>query len=267
MSGTVTDTSGGVVPNANISVKNVATGIIRTTVTNGAGLYSVPNLQPGPYEITAAASGFNTDVRKGVTLNVGQELVLNFTVTPGMAAQSVEVTAAAPTVNLANATLGGINDSTTVAELPLNGRSWTDLATLQPGVHLAQDQPPINAGDRIKRGLGLELTISGGRPQQNNYMLDGVNINDYANAGPGSVLGGNLGTDAVAEFSILTANYSAEYGRTSGGVISAITKSGTNRFHGTAYEYVRNDAFDARNFFDPAQIPPLNRNQFGGTIG
>src|ERR1700731_885744 len=248
MSGTVTDTSGGVVPNANISVKNVATGIIRTTVTNGAGLYSVPNLQPGPYEIDAAASGFNTDVRKGITLNVGQELVLNFTVTPGMAAQSVEVTAAAPTVNLANATLGGINDSTTVAELPLNGRSWTDLAILQPGVHQSQDQPPINAGDRIKRGLGLELTISGGRPQQNNYMLDGVNINDYANAGPGSVLGGNLGTDAVAEFSVLTTNYSAEYGRTSGGVISAITKSGTNDIHGSAYEFFRNDAFDARNF-------------------
>ena len=270
MSGTVSDTSGGVVPGANISVKNVATGITRATVTNGAGLYSVPNLQPGPYEITAAASGFNTDVRSGITLNVGQELVLNFTVKPGMAVQRVEVNAEAPTVNLANATLGGINDSTTVAELPLNGRSWTDLATLQPGVHLSQNQPPINAGDRVKRGLGLELTISGGRPQQNNYMLDGVNINDYANAGPGSVLGGNLGTDAVAEFSILTTNYSAEYGRTSGGVISAITKTGTNQFHGSAYEFIRNEALDAANFFDNASghgKPPLRRNQYGGSAG
>lgn len=270
MSGTVTDTSGGVVPDANISVKNVATGIIRLAVTNGSGLYTVPNLQPGPYEITAAASGFNTDVRKGITLNVGQELVLNFTLKAGMAAQTVEVNAAAPTVNLANATLGGINDSTTVAELPLNGRSWTDLATLQPGVHLSQDQPPINAGDRVKRGLGLELTISGARPQQNNYMLDGVNINDYANAGPGSVLGGNLGTDAVAEFSILTTNYAAEYGRTSGGVISAITKTGSNQFHGSAYEFFRNDALDAANFFDNASgngKPPLRRNQYGGSAG
>jgi hypothetical protein len=270
MSGTVSDTSGGVVPGANISVKNVATGITRATVTNGAGLYSVPNLQPGPYEITAAASGFNTDVRSGITLNVGQELVLNFTVKPGMAVQRVEVNAEAPTVNLANATLGGINDSTTVAELPLNGRSWTDLATLQPGVHLSQNQPPISAGDRVKRGLGLELTISGARPQQNNYMLDGVNINDYANAGPGSVLGGNLGTDAVAEFSILTTNYAAEYGRTSGGVISAITKTGTNQFHGSAYEFLRNDALDAANFFDNAsgqRKPPLRRNQFGGSAG
>jgi hypothetical protein len=270
MSGTVSDTSGGVVPGANISVKNAATGIIRSAVTNGSGLYTVPNLQPGPYEIDASASGFNTDVRTGITLNVGQELVLNFTLKPGMASQSVEVNAEAPAVNLANATLGGINDSRTVAELPLNGRSWTDLATLQPGVHLAQDQPPINAGDRIKRGLGLELTISGGRPQQNNYLVDGVNINDYANAGPGSVLGGNLGTDAVAEFSILTTNYSAEYGRTSGGVISAVTKSGTNQFHGSAYEFLRNDALDAANFFDNAsgqRKPPLRRNQYGGSAG
>jgi hypothetical protein len=270
LSGTVTDTSGGVVPNADVTAKNISTGIARTAVTNGSGLFTVPNLQPGPYEITVAAGGFNTDVRSGVTLNVGQELVLNFTVKPGMAIQKVEVNAEAPTVNLANATLGGINDSTTVAELPLNGRSWTDLATLQPGVHLAQDQPPINAGDRIKRGLGLELTISGGRPQQNNYLLDGVNINDYANAGPGSVLGGNLGTDAVAEFSILTTNYAAEYGRTSGGVISAITKTGTNQFHGSAYEFLRNSSLDAANFFDNASgngKPPLRRNQYGGSAG
>ena len=267
LSGTVTDTSGGVVPNAEVTAKNVSNGITRTATTNGSGLFTVPNLQPGPYEITVAAGGFNTDVRTGITLNVGQELVLNFTVKPGMAVQKVEVNAEAPTVNLANATIGGINDSTTVAELPLNGRSWTDLATLQPGVHLAQDQPPINAGDRIKRGLGLELTISGGRPQQNNYMLDGVNINDYANAGPGSVLGGNLGTDAVAEFSILTTNYAAEYGRTSGGVISAVTKSGSNQFHGSAYEFLRNSALDARNFFDPPVIPPFRRNQYGGSAG
>jgi hypothetical protein len=267
VSGTVTDTSGGVVPGANISVKNVATGRTQSVVTNGLGLYNVPNLQPGAYELTASAKGFNTEVRSGITLNVGQELVLNFSIRVGMAAQTVEVNAAAPTVNLANATLGGVNDSLTVAELPLNGRSWTDLAALHPGVHFSQDQPPINAGDRVKRGLGLELTISGARPQQNNYLLDGVNINDYANAGPGSVLGGNLGTDAVAEFSVLTTNYSTEYGRTSGGVVSAVTKSGTNQFHGSAYEFLRNNALDARNFFDPAVVPPFRRNQYGASAG
>jgi hypothetical protein len=272
MSGTITDTSGGVVPSANISVKNVATGVIRTTVTNSAGLYTVPNLQPGSYEIIVAAAGFATEVRNGITINVGIDLVLNFTVKVSMTAQTFEVNAEAPTVNLANATLGGINDTTTVAELPLNGRSWTDLAILQPGVHLTENQPNINGAgnDRVKRGLGLQVTISGARPQQNNYLIDGVNINDYANAGPGSILGGNLGTDAVAEFSILTTNYSAEYGRTSGGVISAVTKSGTNQFHGSAYEFLRNSALDAANFFDNSNgLPkaPLRRNQFGASAG
>lgn len=270
ISGTVTDSSGAKVPDAEISITNVGTGISKTTVTNGDGIFGAPNLQPGNYEITASAKGFSTLLRKGITLNVGQELVLNLTLQVGSLSEKVTVTAEAPTVNLANATISGIVDERTVVELPLNGRSWTDLATLQPGVHLSQDQPPINAGDRVKRGLGLELTISGGRPQQNNYMLDGVNINDYANAGPGSVLGGNLGTDAVAEFSILTTNYAAEYGRTSGGVIFATTKSGTNQFHGSAYEFIRNDALDAANFIDNENSnpkPPLRRNQYGGSAG
>jgi len=118
--------------------------------------------------------------------------------------------------------------------------------------------------------MGLELSISGGRPQQNNYLLDGVNINNYTNAGPGSLLGGNLGTDAVGEFTVLTTNYSAEYGRTSGGVISAITKSGTNQFHGSAYEFLRNSSLDASNFIDNlngASKPPFRRNQFGASSG
>ena len=270
ITGTITDTAGGVVPSVHISIKNIRTGVSQSTVTNGAGLYTVPNLQPGDYEVTAAAAGFNTDVRTGITLSVGQELVLNLTIKLGTATQTVVVTASAPSVNLANATLGGVNDSLTIAELPLNGRSWTDLAVLQPGVQLSQNQSAIGSNDRVKRGLGLELTISGARPQQNNYMLDGVNINDYTNAGPGSVLGGNLGTDAVAEFSVLTSNYSTEYGRTSGGVISAITKSGTNKFHGTAYEFLRNSALDAANFFDNASgqgKPPLRRNQYGASAG
>jgi hypothetical protein len=270
ISGSVADSTGAKVPGADIAITNVGTGISKATTTNGDGIFGAPNLQPGNYEITASAKGFSTLVRKGITLNVGQELILNLTLQVGSLNEKVTVTAEAPTVNLANATISGIVDERTVVELPLNGRSWTDLATLQPGVHLSQDQPPINAGDRVKRGLGLELTISGGRPQQNNYMLDGVNINDYANAGPGSVLGGNLGTDAVAEFAILTTNYAAEYGRTSGGVITATTKSGTNQFHGSAYEFIRNDALDAANFIDNENSnpkPPLRRNQYGGSAG
>jgi hypothetical protein len=267
VSGTVVDASGAATPGVTISFKNVATGNIRNAVTNGVGFYIAPNLQAGNYELTASAAGFATQVRSGMILNVGQELLLNLTMNVGRVSESIRVTTSAPTVELANATLGGVTDAKTIEEIPLNGRSWTDLAALEPGVHFVQDQPPINAPDRVKRGLGAQLTVSGGRPQQNNYLLDGVNINDYANAGPGSILGGNLGTDAVAEFSVFTTNYSTEYGRTSGGVISAITKSGTNQFHGSVYEYLRNSALDARNFFDPPKIPAFRRNQFGASAG
>jgi Carboxypeptidase regulatory-like domain/TonB-dependent Receptor Plug Domain len=251
VSGTAVDTSGAVISGASILIKDLATGSTTKAVTNGVGFYIAPNLPAGEYELAVSAAGFATQVRSGITLTVGQQLLLNLTLKVGSASESVTVTGEAPTVNLVNSNLGGVTDSKTIEEIPLNGRSWTDLAALEPGVHFVQDQPPINAPDRVKRGLGLQLTVAGGRPQQNNYLLDGVNINDYANAGPGSILGGNLGTDAVAEFSVVTSNYSTEYGRTSGGVISAITKSGTNQFHGNAYEFARNSAFDARNFFDP----------------
>ena len=270
VSGTVVDASGAKVPDAKITITNVGTGIATTTTSKSDGVFVAPNLNPGNYEISVEATGFSKLDRKGITLTVGQELILNLTLQLGAVSQTVTVTAEAPTVNLANATLGGLVEGTTVQSLPLNGRSWTDLAVLQPGVHQSQDQPPITAGDRIKRGLGLELTISGGRPQQNNYLLDGININDYANAGPGSVLGGNLGTDAVAEFAVLTTNYSAEYGRTSGGVITATTKAGTNQFHGSAYEFLRNAALDADSFIDNEQgnpKPAFRRNQFGASAG
>ncbi len=144
------------------------------------------------------------------------------------------------------------------------------MAALQPGVETIQTQPTFATGsDRGNRGFGQQLTISGARPQQNNYRLDGVSLNDYANGAPGSVLGGNLGVDAIQEFSVLTSNYSAEYGKTSGGVVNAITRSGTKAFHGSVYEFLRNSALDARNFFeDPlAAKASFKRNQFGGAIG
>jgi hypothetical protein len=142
---------------------------------------------------------------------------------------------------------------------------------LQPGVARIEAQSTAGAGaDRGEHGFGTHLTISGGKPVQNNYRLDGINVNDYANSGPGSVLGPALGVDAVQEFSVITGNYSAEYGRTSGGVVNAITCSGTNDFHGSVFEFIRNSAMDARNFFNTVSAGPQNpfkRNQFGGSIG
>jgi hypothetical protein len=268
LSGTVTDASGAVINSAKVSIKNSATGITRGVASDEAGLYSAPNLLPGNYEITTSAPGFFTAVRTGITLGVGASQVLNFSLQVGQVNEKVEVQGMAPAVELASSALRGEVDATTVRELPLNGRSWTDLATLQPGVDAIHTQPTFAKGsDRGNRGFGFQLTISGARPQQNNYRLDGVSLNDYANGAPGSVLGGNLGVDAIQEFSVLTSNPSADYGKTSGGVVNAITRSGTNQFHGSVYEFLRNSALDARNFFDPGRIPPFKRNQFGGAAG
>jgi hypothetical protein len=267
--GTISDPSQKLIPQAQVSIANVATGITTVVMTNSDGFFTAPNLLPGEYDITVTAKGFNTEVRKGITLTVGAQQVFNLTLHVGSAAKTVvEVTVEAPAVQLASSDISAVVSANTVRELPLNGRSWTDLAALQPGVETIQTQPTFATGsDRGNRGFGQQLTISGARPQQNNYRLDGVSLNDYANGAPGSVLGGNLGVDAIQEFSVLTSNYSAEYGKTSGGVVNAITRSGTNSFHGSAYEFFRNSKLDAANFFEAGQRSPFKRNQFGGGIG
>src|SRR6202047_4672100 len=268
ITGTVSDATGAVIPNAQVSMKNLATGEVREVATNAAGFYSAPNLLPGSYEVTASAPGFSTQVESGVTLTVGAVQVLNITMKVGQVSQKVEVTGEAPAVQLATSDISGVVSQTAVVELPLNGRDWTQLATLQPGViSVGSIQANTGTKDRAHRGYGLQMAISGNRPTQNNYRIDGISVNDYLNGGPGSVEGSTLGVDAVQEFSVLTSNYSTEYGRTSGGVINAIDRSGTNEFHGDAYEFLRNSALDARNYFDPASIPAFRRNQFGASFG
>ena len=268
LTGTITDKTGSEIPNAQIVIKDLATGIDRTVTTNKDGFYIAANLLPAEYQVTISAAGFNTEVKSGIKINVGAQQEFNLTLQVGTVSHRVEVTAEAPAVQLASSDISATVEATTVRELPLNGRSWTDLAALQPGVDTIQTQPSFSSGaDRGNRGFGQQLTISGARPQQNNYRLDGISLNDYANGAPGSVLGGSLGVDAIQEFSVLTSNYSAEYGKTSGGVINAITRSGTGAFHGSAYEFLRNSALDARNFFDGPKIPSFKRNQFGGSIG
>jgi hypothetical protein len=270
ISGTVTDSSARVVAQVQIKITNVETGVTREVTTNEDGFYSAPNLLPGSYKAEFSVQGFKTETRSGIELTVGASVGLDLTLTVGGLHETVMVQSEVPAVQLSTSDISAVVNATTVRELPLNGRSWTDLAQLQPGVSAIHTQPDFSAGtDRGNRGFGQQLTISGARPQQNNYRLDGVSLNDYANGAPGSVLGGSLGVDAIQEFSVITSNYSAEYGKTSGGVVNAITRSGTNLMHGSAYEFLRNSRLDAKNYFDdPAQsIPPFKRNQFGGTLG
>src|SRR5712672_1307954 len=271
LSGTVTDPSGAILPQATISVRNVSTDITRTTTTSAAGFYSVPNLLPGTYDVKASAQGFSAHLSTGIILTVGAQQVLDFSLKVGQISQTVEVSTEAPIVELASSSISATVNATTVRELPLNGRSWTDLAALQPGVNSIQTQADFSVGgDRGNRGFGNQITVAGDRPEQNNYRLDGVSINDFNNAAPGSVMGGDMGVDAIQEFSVLTSNVSAEYGRTSGGVINAITKSGTNQFHGDAYEFFRNDKLDAANFFENAnglKKGSFRQNQFGVAAG
>jgi hypothetical protein len=268
LSGVVMDTSGRSVPNAMVSIKNLSTGVIREVRSNSDGLYSAPNLLPGDYDIEASAPSFSKTIVKGVSLTVGSERALNLTLKVGAINLVVEVTETPPLVESSSSTLSATVERETIVDLPLNGRDWTLLATLQPGVIAVRAQATTgNSANRGNRGFGNQLADSGHRPYENTYRVDGININDYTNGAPGSVLGVTLGVDAIREFNVVTSNYTAEYGRTSGAVINSVTRSGTNKFHGSSYFFDRDKVFDARNFFDPVTKPPFRRIQFGGSAG
>jgi hypothetical protein len=249
LSGTVTDASGGVVAGATVSATNSATAVTRDTTSDSAGLYNLPNLIPGTYEIRVSSAGFSTAVQSNLTLSVGQQQQLNFGLRVGQAATTVQVTEAAPQIDLTSSAISGQVESETVRELPLNGRDWTSLAVLQPGVKPIETQMSYATSARGNRGFGSEMTVSGQRSTFNNYRIDGITVNDYAMAAPGNVIGVVLGVDAVEEFEVLTGGFPAEYGRATGGVVNAISRSGTNRFHGAVYEFLRNSALDANDYF------------------
>jgi hypothetical protein len=267
VSGIITDPQGAVIANARVSVRDVATNVSIDTTSNTDGAYTVPNLKPADYDVSVSASGFNTTVAR-VTLTVGAKQGLNLSLTVGGTRQEIKVTGVVPLVELESSTISGNVEGTEVRELPLNGRDWASLATLQPGVATVRMHP---LGTQSTRGLGIQMTASGSRPTQNVYRVDGGIVNDYSNAGPGSVLGQNLGVDAIQEFTVLTSNYSAEYGFTAGGVINAVTRSGTNTFHGSAFDFLRNDVLDAANYFNSSANGltknPLKQNQFGASGG
>jgi len=248
LSGIVTAASGSRIPNPHLSIRNAGNGDTVSAMGIEDGSYSVPKLVPGKYEVTVTAPGFAT-ARASVTILADADAVSDFVLHPG-----------SPQVS--SSTVSGVVNSQDVRELPLNGRSASDLAALEPGVATARTQ----SSGQGRYGFGTQMTISGGRPRQNDARLDGISVNDYANGSPGSALGVNLGVDAVEQFTVLTSNYPAQVGRSSGGVVGASTRMGTSSLHGDVFEFLRNSALDARNFFDSAK-PPFHRNQFGASAG
>jgi hypothetical protein len=264
LSGTVRGESGAPLPGAQLSIRELATGEVRRVKSDTEGRYRIAVL-PGSYELTVSAGGFVTQIWTEIGIAVGGQRILNMVMRAG-SPDAVERVAAPPApLNQGSSCCGGNVDASVVQNTPLNGRDWAQLATLQAGVTGVQTGS-ASGGGNTDRGFGAPLSISGARPDQNSYRLDGISINDYSNGAPGSVLGDNLGVDAVEQVSVLGSNYPAEYGRTSGGVINAVTRSATKVFHGDVYEFLRNSALDARNFFD-RKIPPFKRNQFGGSAG
>jgi hypothetical protein len=250
LSGTITAPSGSGIPNALITVENLTTHQIVSVHGDKDGSFFTPRLSPGRYAVIASAPGFAA-AHATVALSSEQpaNLVLHL------------ATSSAPGKGQ-NGSARDVVNSTVLSDLPLNGRSASDVATLESGVATARTQTSGEA----QRGFGAQMTISGSRPRQNDSRLDGISVNDYANGPPGSALGVNLGVDAVEQFSVLSSNYPAQYGRSSGGIVSASTRSGTSVFHGDVYEFLRNSVLDARNYFDKAK-PPFRRNQFGVSMG
>jgi outer membrane receptor protein involved in Fe transport len=266
--GVVTDESGAVMPGVTIEVTNVGTNQLRSAITGEDGYYSVPLLPPGQYSVKCTLAGFKTFVRDGITVTVESTSRIDAKLTVGGLEETVSVTADAPLVETSNATMGIVVDERKVQELPLNGRNFAQLGTLLPGVVAPPAGLGGQDGNATPGGFGAAtagFSVNGMRNQSNNFLLDGASNNDTFNTG--FVL--RPPPDAIQEFKILTHSYGAEYGRSAGSVINVVTKSGTNEFHGAAWEFNRDDALQARNFFAPANQPKpkLKQNQFGGALG
>lgn len=262
LSGRVLDTSGAVLPGASVTVRNINTGLQRSVTSGADGRYAVPSLSVGSYEIRAELSGFRLLVRRGITLTLGDSAVVDLTLEVGGIDESVTVTGEVPVVNTRSGELSYLVEGRAIEELPLNGRNYTDLALLQPSVVA---YPHRDGGSVVAHGLGI--SVNGQDPRSNVYLLDGTLLNDMTNGPAGSAAGTALGMETVQEFRVETNAYSAEFGRMSGGQINVLTKAGTNNITGSAYEFHRNEALDAKNYFDVAGKPPFTRNQFGGAFG
>src|SRR5581483_3020181 len=252
ISGAVKDSSGAVVSKAPITLTNTGTNISKTIQAGDDGSYLFPLVSIGTYRLSVEQSGFRKYVREGIVLNVNQNAKLDIVLQVGATSQVVEVTGDVTQVDTVSATLGNVETQRRIESLPLVERDTFQLGLLQAGVFPPDDDD----------GSGNPFSMSGQRSESVSFLIDGTDNNDFL--GNNAVVDPN--PDAVAEFKILTNNYGAEFGRTSGGIVNQVIKSGTNRYHGDVFEFFRNEALNARNYFLPA-VTPFKRNTFGGTLG
>lgn len=259
--GTVTDSSGAAIPDATVKATNTATGISQNATSDAQGRFRVAQLPIGPYDLQAEKMGFKTALRKGVEITVGSQLVADFSLTVGEVTQSVTIEGQVAQVETTSATISNLVSQTQIRDLPLNGRNYEQLILLAPGTATI-----ASTSHTLFYGNSNSFSVAGSRPNGQAILLDNTDMQNPWNRGGGAgTLGTALGVDAIAEFQTLTNTYGAQFGG-SGAVVNSVSRSGTNSYHGSAYEFLRNDAMDARNFFAAAK-PPLRKNQFGGTLG
>jgi Carboxypeptidase regulatory-like domain len=269
ITGTVTDPTGGVVPAAQVTITDVETNTSRKIVTDSAGRYSSGPLSVGGYRVQVEAAGFKRLVHEAITLQVQQTAVVDLQLELGQTTEAVTVTAAPPLIRTTDASQGEVIDERRVEDLPLNGRDYLQLSLLSEGAMAPPGQGRSATGENSGTGSRAGGFSAGGtRTIDNNYLLNGFNNNtDDASMDSNQADTVKPSVDAVREFKVQTNGYSAEFGRAGGGVVNLTLKSGTNRLHGTAYEFLRNEKLDARNFFDPASTPPFKRNDYGFSVG
>src|SRR2546426_12260300 len=263
LQGTVIDPQGGAVPDAKVTVRNAATGVERNTQTDSAGYFQVPSLPVGAYRIEIRHEGLQTLVVKQIDLDLATIVSQNFELKVGELSQTTEVTGEAAVVETATMSVGQVINSKTVQEIPLNGRHFVDLALLVPGTVTPPQSGFLTAP---LRGQGsFAFNSAGGREDAVNFMINGINLNDMVQ----NQVTFQPTINTVSEFKIDNSTYSAEFGRNSGSIVNIATRSGSDQFHGEAYDYLRNNYFDARNFFNPTSNPQsaLKRNQFGADFG
>ena len=262
ITGDVRDTNSALLVGVSVTAKHLDTGVSRTTTSETQGRFVFPSMPVGTYELRAELNGFETLVRSNVTVTVNDTIDISLVMRPAGLTANVTVSSAEAAVNTQTPELSYLVSERLIRDLPLNGRNYTDLALLQPGVIAYTHR---DGGSVVAHGLGT--SINGQDPRSNVYLLDGTPQNDFTNGPAGSAAGTVLGVETIREFRVEANSYGAEFGRNFGGQINAVSKSGTNGFHGSLYEFHRNDNLDARNFFDGARKPEFKRNQFGGSFG